>query len=554
MEFRLIESYHKVFENSAVADYAAIPAKRSALKNDVFAFGAALSSQTDTTVFVKVECALPVSVRAVASVYARHPCYPQVTDPDYLNDKKPGYYPDLLLPLGENGKLDIKSGVTASLWLEADIAADTPAGDHPVAVSLTDNDGKVIETRGFTLTVIDAVLPKQTLKFTEWFHCDCLASYYCIDPMSERHWEIIENFARTAVKNGINMLYTPLFTPALDTEIGGERPTFQLLGVTKNGKEYSFDFTLVDRWLAMCDRVGVEYYEICHLFTQWGAAHAPKIMATADGVYKKLFGWETDSLSEEYVGFLRAFLTAFKAYMKQRGRLDRCMFHMSDEPSPDALPHYRKLREALADLFADVTCGDAISHYEFYESGAISNPIVAIDAIDPFLGNHVPNLWGYYCCSQHTNVSNRFLAMPMNRTRVIGTQLFKYNIAGFLQWGYNFYYSCHSRHVIDPYTRNDGDFGNPGQIWVPAGDPFSVYPAPDGTAYETLRIKGFTEALHDLRALDLLASLIGHDKTVALIEDEGKMPFTFAAYCRDADFCARLRERVNRAIAEQIGK
>jgi hypothetical protein len=46
---------------------------------------------------------------------------------------------------------------------------------------------------------------------------------------------------------------------------------------------------------------------LSHLFTQWGAAHAPKIMATVDGTYRRLFGWETDAISDEYVGFLEAF-------------------------------------------------------------------------------------------------------------------------------------------------------------------------------------------------------------------------------------------------------
>ncbi|MFR9162180.1 MAG: glycoside hydrolase domain-containing protein [Ruthenibacterium lactatiformans] len=43
-----------------------------------------------------------------------------------------------------------------------------------------------------------ARLPAQTLLHTEWFHADCLASYYGVAPLSEEHWRILENFIRAA--------------------------------------------------------------------------------------------------------------------------------------------------------------------------------------------------------------------------------------------------------------------------------------------------------------------------------------------------------------------
>ena len=48
------------------------------------------------------------------------------------------------------------------------------------------------------------------------------------------------------------MILTPIFTPPLDTAVGGERRTVQLVGITKTGSEYSFDFTLLERWINLC--------------------------------------------------------------------------------------------------------------------------------------------------------------------------------------------------------------------------------------------------------------------------------------------------------------
>ena len=74
---------------------------------------------------------------------------------------------------------------------------------------------------------------------------------------------INKNFISTAVEHGMNCILTPLFTPPLDTEIGGERPTVQLVGVKRcRNYVYEFDFTLLDRWVDMALKNGVEFFEI----------------------------------------------------------------------------------------------------------------------------------------------------------------------------------------------------------------------------------------------------------------------------------------------------
>ena len=78
--------------------------------------------------------------------------------------------------------------------------------------------------------------------------------------------------------------------------------------------KYTFDFSLLTRFMDMADRLGVKYFEIAHLFTQWGAEHAPKVMATVDGEYKRIFGWDTEAAGEEYSTFLRNFLKEFLAH------------------------------------------------------------------------------------------------------------------------------------------------------------------------------------------------------------------------------------------------
>ncbi|MBR6739320.1 MAG: hypothetical protein IKL99_06565, partial [Oscillospiraceae bacterium] len=208
------------------------------------------------------------SVRCVMNVPVNKPLYGGTRCKNFLR-RTPGMYPDVLVPMRADGLVTVYDCATAALFFEVDIPKDFAPGESVIEIKLS-HKGKELPLT-LTVDVIDAIIPENELYFTQWFHYDCLASYYNVDVFSEEHWRIIENFVKTAVKNGINLLLTPLFTPPLDTARGGERRTVQLVGVRLDGGKYSFDFTLLDRFIDMCDRCGVKYFEIAHLFTQWGA-------------------------------------------------------------------------------------------------------------------------------------------------------------------------------------------------------------------------------------------------------------------------------------------
>ena len=461
-------------------------------------------------------------------------------DDNYLRTT-PGIFPDVLTPLQYGGKITISSHALSAIWIEFRLPDDIKAGEYDLKITLPTEKYGTYEN-SFTLEVIDATLPKEDIHFTQWFHSDCLADYYRVPVWSDEHWRIVENFARVAVENGINTLLTPIFTPPLDTAVGGERTTVQLLGITKSGDKYTFDFTNLQRWIDMCDRVGVKNFEIAHFFTQWGAAHAPKIMATENGEYKKIFGWETDSTSHEYTSFLRQLITAFLDYMKKGGNDKRCFFHISDEPHLEHLDKYRAAKNSIKDLLEGYVIMDALSDYDLYEQGAVDNPIPSTNHIAHFLEEKVPHLWTYYCVSQNYKVSNRFHAMPAWRNRSIGMQLYKFDIEGFLQWGYNFYNNQHSVDLINPYL----DCG--ANLVFTAGDAFSVYPAIDGTALESARIIVFHEALQDRKAMKLCEKYYGKERVVKEIEDVLGDELTFERCALSSHEMLHVRERINQLI------
>lgn len=552
LETRILSSMEKVFPMDAPS---ALTVPMTALQNEKISFQIALRPQIMPHHYGKVSLKvtassdLPLTIYEVGSVPANLPYYND-EDGNYLS-KGPGLYPDTLFKV-KNDKVLIPAGRWSSLFIAADTTG-VEAGTYPIKIELVPSpdwgEGYAPATVETSIKVVGAELPVQDLKYTCWFHADCLADYYHVPVFSEKHWEIIENHMRAATAFGQTMILTPLFTPPLDTAVGGERTTTQLVKVYADGENYSFNFDLVDRWIDLAKDCGFTYMEMSHLFTQWGGTSCPKIMATLpDGTEKKIFGWDNASTSDEYAVFLKAFIPALVEYLDQKGLCGHAYFHLTDEPHKEHMPQYLKLKNIIEPMLKGYPIMDALSDYDYFISGVSQIPVVGTSSLDPFLkGQRPEDFWVYYCCSQgNDNLSNRFLAMPGFRTRILGWQLYQENVKGFLQWGLNFYNSQYSYRHIDPYKVTDGGLAFPG------GDPFMLYPGEDGEVVPCLRLFTFNEGLQDNRALKLLESLTSRQHVLDLIKSHAGDALTFTKYPQGEAFQLNLRKAVNEEIASQL--
>ena len=507
----------------------------SVLKGERYSYQIAYKSSEKFLAEIVIDSPLSqfITVRSVGNVPSELSVYE--SDCEFCERNEPGLFPDVLFPI-ENNRVLIKRQNFYALWITVDLPKDTDAGDYEINIKLK-KDGETISENIFGLHVINAVLPEQKLIYTQWFHSDSIANYYKIPVFCEKFWALVESFIKAAVHTGVNMLLTPVFTPPLDTEIGGERLTVQLVDVKLENGKYSFGFDRFIRWVRLAQKCGIKYFEISHLFSQWGAKYAPKIVAEVNGSQKRIFGWETSADSIEYAEFLSAFIPQLIKVIRSLGIEKSTFFHISDEPNEDQIESYSMAKSAVAPLLEDFPIIDALSDYSFYESGIINNPIPCTNDIESFIEKGFPHPWTYYCCGQGGKLSNRFFGMPLSTTRIIGFQLFKYGIEGFLQWGFNFYNSQYSLRSIDPFAVTDADSA------FPSGDSFTVYPGKSG-AIESVRSEVFFQALQDMRALTLLCDRIGKKRTIAAVEADFGI-ITFFDYPRGTEKMLNLRKSVN---------
>ncbi len=540
-EMKLLSSLAKVFQDETPV-YLPECLKLSALWGETVSFQAAYTGDCVARECLDVRVVSPIEryvrVRTVEQVPVGR-AVNELVDDNYLRTS-PGLYPDLLRDM-KDGKAVVCSRQWKSLWIDVDVTEEVEAGDYTVEIQLVKEDA-VVCSAVMKLEVIGVRLPKLEIMHTEWFHADCLADYYHVEVFSEEHWKLIENYFHEYVLRGCNMMMVPLFTSPLDTAVGLERTTTQLVEVEVKEGEYRFGFDKLKRWIDLCRSCGIEYFEMSHLFSQWGAKYAPKVMATADGKEEKIFGWHTPAVGE-YTRFLHCFLPQLTGKLREWGIAEVTYFHISDEPGEEHLESFKAAKESLGDLLDGFHTFDALSSYEFYRHGLIDRPIPGNNEIEEFLAHGMTDMWIYYCTAQCCEVSNRFMSMPSARNRIYGVQLFKYDIIGILHWGYNFYNSQFSVEHINPYQVTDA--GNA----FPSGDPFLVYPGSDGYPEESIRMMVHYEALTDLRAFRLLESLAGKEHVLELIEGELAEPLTFKRYPKSDMYLITLRNRVNREIA-----
>lgn len=477
-------------------------------------------------------------LRLVGNVLAMFPTYAEHVGGEFIT-KEPGAYPDMLRPLIYPDSVPLPHGQTHALWIDIELPEGFEAGEYDISVSMQPTEDEKQTVKG-KVTVVDACLPKQKLIHTEWFYTDCIANYYHTKAFSEKHWKYIENFLKTATRNGINMILTPLFTPELDTYIGGERLTTQLVDIELVGEnKYKFGFEKLERWIDLCLKCGVEYFEMPHMFTQWGSKAAPKIIVKVNGRNKKYFGWHTDAIGAEYEAFLSQLIPAVIDVFKNRGLDDKLFFHVSDEPSDKILDHYKKCKEIIEKYVGGRPIIDALSHFEFYSMGVLKKPVPNTRNAQQFYDAGIEGLWTYYCGGGKGGVSDRSISMPLRRTRILGTQLYKYNIEGFLHWGYNFYNSRNSYSVLDPYGYADGSY------FTPSGDSFLVYPDTDGKPLESLRLNALREAVDDMRALSLYEENFGREKALELVGE-----LSFVEYPQTDEYLINLRETIAKAFMQ----
>ena len=469
----------------------------------------ALNEQFSFQVAVRMGNEMPRQVRVVADgpagwsvrtrragyVPVRHHNTPVEEDPldvDGLG-QIPGYVPD---PLFDEDSVLLPGCETHAFWMTVKPGRRAEPGTYEI-------DVRVIPDRGaekkhtVRIRLHDLRLRRRTgFPITHWFYADALIDWYRTDLFDKRFWEILPSYVQNVVDHGGDMLYVPVFTPPLD----GVKSPSQLLRVTRTGKdEYRFDWRDVKRYIALAQKCGIRYFEWCHPITQWGAKHAIRVYENQGWGEKLLWPPNTVAVGKTYRNFLAQYLPKLYRFLTAEKVLNRSFFHISDEPhGEEHLANYKKDRAMLKELAPWMKVMDALTEIEFARQKLTDMPIPSIRTALDFAAEGIPS-WCYYCCGPRGKYLNRLMDTPLPKIAMHGFLFYRWPFKGFLHWGYNYWYQSQTRHLIDPFSIQDG-LRWPGWAY---GDTFEVYPGPDGPI-DSIRWEVFGESLQDYALLQTL--------------------------------------------------
>ena len=441
----------------------------------------------------------------------------------------PGYVPDVLF---DDTCANVASGEVQSFWVTIRVPlSGTP--DTPVGLGIAVTLGDKTQNLSVTLQVLPyALQARQNFPVTQWFYTDSLCDWYKVDPWSKPLWSLLQKYFDCYTGHGFDTLLTPLFTPPLD---GVKRPT-QLLHVTKQGRgRYAFDWSEVEKWVKLAKASGVQNFEWCHFFAQWGVKQALRIYEGHGLDEKLLWSPDTGATSETYRNFLSQLLPQLHNFLKAKRLLGKSFFHVSDEPhGPEHKANYVAARAMLQDLAPWLKTMDALSEIDYGREGLTDMPVPSIAVTKQYWEEGIES-WTYFCCGPRGRYLNRLHDTPLPKLRMAGWLFHRFQRLGFLHWGFNYWYKSQTRTLIDPYTVTDGNAW-PGWAY---GDTSLVYPGNNGPI-ESIRGQVFAESLQDMQLLQT-AAVEPSDAILEPLRD-------FDDYPKDEGWHARARAGILRRL------
>lgn len=466
---------------------------------------------------------LQVSVRHVG--YVPVSSNPPNTPADELLRPAPAFFPD---PLIETFPYALPPNRTDSVWLTVYAPATAKPGVYVGKVSF-EADGAESSAQEFRIRVADAIVPsEQTLRVTNWFNTSPqhIARHYKSSGEDDAFWQVLANIGSVMAAHRQNVILTPvrsLTTPRIE------------------GEKVAYDFSRLDRWVETFDKAGIRIIEGGHLLSRVSGYQTPlrvPAWVIEDGriVDQKL---EPEDPSAETS--LTSFASALYAHLKERGWTDRYIQHIHDEPHDEERPHYNRLAKIVRRNLPGIPILDAVSLDQdlsfFSDVADIWVPVLgSFDKQMEKIRTHTARggqAWFYTCIYPQQRYLNRFIDLPLLKTRLLHWFNFRHGFTGFLHWGGN-YWSAEPFANVQPII-------NDGRTLLPAGDNAIVYPWPEkNTVLSSIRLEAMREGIEEY---ELLAALAKKDPEKAKKLAEEAIP-QFTDYVRDVAAFRRLQSRL----------
>lgn len=392
----------------------------------------------------------------------------------------PARFPDYLMTERESA---VKKGMYKSVWLTISIPETVASGKYTGDIMISADHGE--KSMPFSLTVYPLTLPAiRHLKVTEWYNTRNFKRFHDIsETYSDAWFDMLSKYAQNMAEHRQNVFRIPMST------IG--------ISMTKSG-ELQFDFSQFDQMARVFWDTGKMDYLETGLLAKFGEGgwNSTEIsfrdFTIDEAGTGKQFTWS----GEKVIPYL---LPAFERHLRKLGWLDKTLFHIHDEPTIRNVMAWCNISETIHKYAPDLVRFDAIETTNLFDDIEIAIP--KLDHLDAWYDTYEEaarngtELWFYTVgIYQAGTYPNKTIDMPAMDNRVMHWLNYKYDLTGFLHWGWN-YWTEH------PYE----------ETGMHIGDGWQVYPVKDGVI-NSLRWEQMRNGIQDYECFIILENKIRHLK------------------------------------------
>ncbi|MBP3323372.1 MAG: DUF4091 domain-containing protein [Clostridia bacterium] len=385
----------------------------------------------------------------------------KLTDGEYLDEtppfvtrRAPFRIYDCLMPFAEGG--DVTEKENTALYLAFKIPSD--AADNVYKGSVTVKIGEEEAEIETEITVHKAKVPEKIrLQRAEWFHYKLSRPIYDIDMYSEEWYELYRKYVRQLKRVRATHLFFHLYH----------------IKIEEVGDKYLFDFSRIKRMMQIADEEGIPTFEMGHLLMRDERGDQKQFVENDYGLFYKVEEHIFADSKEGY-NFLAQFLPALGEFLKENGWYDRVVQHVGDEPIEKIRNTFRIVCGIVRKFLPGIKLMDAVLNEKLRGSTDVWVPLNTDYEKNKETFEHFKELgdevWHYTCCGPEGKPLNRLLDMELLRTRLLFYGNYRYNLAGYLHWGFASY---------QPEESNVIEYCNPiilTEVILPPGDSHIIYP------------------------------------------------------------------------------
>jgi hypothetical protein len=388
----------------------------------------------------------------------------------------PARFPDYL---AEEKEITLKKGKYQAIFLTARIPRDAEADNYRGDVTIKTDKGS--QSLPLHLTIYPLALPDERhLMVTEWYSTGRFQQFHGVDSSRpEQFYKMLKVYAENMADHRQNV-----FRVSLDLIESSQDANGNL----------KFDFSRFDQWAQIFWNTGRMDLLETGFVARFGEGgwSSREIVLRDFRVRKESVNKSITIPGKEY---LRQFLPAFENHLREKGWLEKTVFHIADEPSNHNVMDWRQASEYVHRHAPALRRIDAIETTHCFDRLEIWVP--KLDHLATWYDvykkaqNQGSELWFYTVgIFQKGSLPNKTVDVALIESRILHWLNYRFGLKGYLHWGFNAW-------TDDPFNA----------VGKHRGDGWHVYPKKDGLI-NSLRWEQMRNGIQDYEHLWMLENKI----------------------------------------------